>query len=376
MGHPAQARQQVEGAERAYRAFLDRVRKENLEQASLMTVEPVTLQEVQGLLPEGTTLLEYLVSGNQVVLWVIDRTRAEVVRAPLPRRMLVGHVREFRRAIAEQAPVERVSQQALALHESLLAAARPFIRGDRLLIVPHDVLHYLPFGALRSPQGRWLVEDFTLATLPSASVLKFLQGKGQGAASAVLAVGNPDLGPALNLRYAEREARSIGTQFPGARVLVRQEATKARVKALSGEAGLIHFATHGELNEENPLASALLLAPDGPDDGRLEVRELFALDLKARLVVLSACETGLGKLSRGDELVGLQRAFLYAGTPAVVTTLWKVDDRASFLLMRDFYDQLKTRGPAEALRRAQGATMGEFPHPFFWAAFTLTGMPQ
>jgi CHAT domain-containing protein len=190
----------------------------------------------------------------------------------------------------------------------------------------------------------------------------------------VLAIGNPDLGAALNLRYAEREARSLGDRFPGSRVLIRQEATKPMVKALSGDAGLIHFATHGELNEQDPLASALLLTPEGSEDGRLQVRELFGLDLHARLVVLSACETGLGKLSRGDELVGLQRAFLYAGTPAVMTTLWKVDDRASFVLMREFYDRLmKGRGPAEALRQAQSAAMQEFPHPFFWAAFGVTG---
>ncbi len=89
-----------------------------------------------------------------------------------------------------------------------------------------------------------------------------------------------------------------------------------------------------------------------------------------------ACETGLGKLSTGDKLVGLQRAFLYAGTPAVVTTLWKVDDRASYRLMEAFYDNLVTRGPAEALRRAQRATLAEFPHPFAWAAFGLTGVPK
>ncbi len=92
--------------------------------------------------------------------------------------------------------------------------------------------------------------------------------------------------------------------------------------------------------------------------------------------MLSACETGLGQLSRGDELVGLQRAFLYAGTPAVVTTLWKVDDRASFVLMRRFYDALASNGPAEALRRAQRASLAEEPHPFYWAAFGLAGDPR
>jgi CHAT domain-containing protein len=140
--------------------------------------------------------------------------------------------------------------------------------------------------------------------------------------------------------------------------------------------GLIHFATHGELNEKDPLSSAVLLVPGGGEDGRLEVREVFGLDLQARLVVLSACETGLGKLSRGDELVGLQRAFLYAGTPAVVTTLWKVDDRASYELVRAFYQRLDSAGPLEALRQAQLETQRLFPHPFSWAAFGLTGVPR
>jgi CHAT domain-containing protein len=167
----------------------------------------------------------------------------------------------------------------------------------------------------------------------------------------------------------------LGARYPGATVLVREGATKTATAAHIGEAGLIHFATHGELNEADPLGSALLLTPEGTADGRLEVREVLRLDLHARLVVLSACETGLGKLSRGDELVGLQRAFLYAGTPAVVTTLWKVDDRASYELMREFYRRLDTDGAAPALRAAQRAVMREFPQPFAWAAFGLTGVP-
>jgi CHAT domain-containing protein len=111
-------------------------------------------------------------------------------------------------------------------------------------------------------------------------------------------------------------------------------------------------------------------------EGRSRRGGIFWVDLNARVVVLSACETGLGKLSKGDELVGLQRAFLYAGTPAVVTTLWKVDDRASYYLMQAFYDNLDESGPAAALRKAQLATMRDFPHPFAWAAYGLTGVPK
>jgi CHAT domain-containing protein len=138
---------------------------------------------------------------------------------------------------------------------------------------------------------------------------------------------------------------------------------------------MLHFAVHAELNEEDPMSSALLLAGDGKDDGRLKVGEIFSLNLKAGMVVLSACETGLGKLNSGDEMVGLTRAFIYAGTPSVVTTLWKVNDRSSYELMREFYQRLKTVKKSEALRQAQLKTMKEFPEPFYWAAYQPTGEP-
>ncbi len=372
----AVAQQRMQAAEQAYRTFLERVRRENVEQASLMTVEPVTLAAVQGLLPEGTTLVEYLVSDQETLAWVVDRSRVELVPLRIRRAELVSEVRAFRQGIESRAALPDAVARAEALHRRLFAPLRRHIRTDRLLLVPHDVLHYLPFGALRSPAGRWLVEDYAIATLPSASVLKYLASKGEAAANGVMAIGNPDVGPALDLRYAEREARGVGERYPGARVLVRDAATEAQAKSLGGEMGLIHFATHGELNEQDPLGSALLLVPGAGEDGRLEVREIFGLDLKARLVVLSACETGLGQLSTGDELVGLQRAFLYAGTPAVVTTLWKVDDRASYLLMRAFYERLATEDATLALRDAQRATMPDYPHPFYWAAFGLTGVPR
>lgn len=368
------ARAAAETLERDYRAFLDRVRKESLEQASLMAVDPVTLPEIQRLLPEGTTLLEYQVGEGGVVVWVLDRERFKMVRLPGDRQSLLAQVRRFRTTIAGQAPLSEVLPQAQGLYHRLLAPARGEIHGDRIVIVPHAILHYLPFAALRSPAGRWLVEDFALSTLPSASVLRYLVDKGANAPARALVVGNPDLGAGLALPWAEREARMVGEHEREATVLVRADATEGQVKSLLGRVGLVHLATHGELSESDPLSSAILLAPGDGEDGRLEVREVFGLDLHARLVVLSACETGLGQLSRGDELVGLQRAFLYAGTPAVVTTLWKVDDRASFELIRAFYDRLDAAGPMTALRRAQIETQRAFPHPFAWAAFGLTGV--
>jgi len=373
----AKTRARVEAVERDYRAFLERVRRESGEQASLMAVEPVTIAEIQTLLPADTVLVEYMVTGREVVMWLVDKTSVQVRRTPAPRAALITAVRDFRTTIASRAALADVHARAQALHAILVSPAGAALAGKRLIVVPHDVLHYLPFGALRGADGRWLVEDHAIATVPSASVLKFLADKGANTSDRVLAFGNPDLGPGLALRFAEHEVRALGRRAPATTtVLTGGAATESRFKRDGGGAGLLHFAVHGELNEEDPMASALLLVPGDGEDGKLEVRELFATELNARLVVLAACETGLGKLSSGDELVGLQRAFLYAGTPAVLTTLWKVDDRASYALMDAFYDGLGARGPVEALRAAQRSLMANFPHPFSWAAFGVTGAPR
>ncbi|MBM4261865.1 MAG: CHAT domain-containing protein [Deltaproteobacteria bacterium] len=189
-------------------------------------------------------------------------------------------------------------------------------------------------------------------------------------------------------------------------MFVRKNATEEKSKTLSPNHDIIHFATHAQLNENDPLSSAVLLAKDGKEDGRLEVREIFGMDLKANLVVRSGCETGLGKLSTGDELVGLTRAFIYAGTPSVVASLWKVDDASTAQLIGNFYKNLKSMTKVEALRQAQlqlirgegrsellarrgvggVGKLGETPsvtlskpdavstsHPYFWAPFILVG---
>jgi CHAT domain-containing protein len=135
----------------------------------------------------------------------------------------------------------------------------------------------------------------------------------------------------------------------------------------------LHFASHGKFRSDEPLGSGLLLAKDADNDGLLTVGELYSMQLDADLVTLSACETGLGKVANGDDVVGLTRGFLFAGSRSIVASLWSVDDRATATLMKAFYDNLATHPKREALRRAQASARQEFPHPFFWAAFQLTG---
>jgi len=375
-----QLQQELEAAQKAYTDFLAKVRKEDKEQASLMNVEPLTLKQVQELLDPGVTMLEYFVVRQAVLLWVVEKDRFRFVRIPLARTELVEKVSSLRDTIFQVGERERFRGYSEGLYKLLIEPALPHIRGKELLIIPHDVLHYLPYQALISDKGNYLIQDYPIYYLSSASLMQFTREKRraskEGKEEKALVMGNPSLGDeAYNLRFAEREAKEIARVYPKSTVYLRSEATKPRAVSLSPNYDILHFAVHGEFDQDDPLSSGLLLAAGGKGDGKLKASEIFSLNLKADTVALSACETGLGKITNGDEIIGLTRAFIYAGTPSVITTLWKVNDRASYELMREFYTNLKTKKKAESLRQAQLKIMKEFPHPFFWAAYGLTGEP-
>jgi CHAT domain-containing protein len=350
-------------ARKDFDSFLAKVKKENKEQASLMSVEPLTVRQVQGMLDPGVAMLEYFVTREAVILWILEKDKLASVHVPLRRGQLQSKVSSFRQSIQQFEQKDKFKQQSEELYKTLIQPALAHVRAKELLVIPHDVLHYLPFQALLSPQGKYLIEDYPINYLSSASLMQFTQEKrkAKGELSSVLAqggkvltFGNPDLNdPNRSLQFAEIEAKEIKALYPQSTIYLEKEATEEKAKSLSSQNDIIHFASHAELSEDDPLASAILLAKSDKEDGRLEVREIFGMDLKASLVVLSACETGLGKLSSGDELVGLTRAFIYAGTPSVVASLWNVDDSSTAQLMASFYKNLKTMTKVEALRQAQ-----------------------
>lgn len=342
------------------------------ELATLVAVTASPATDLAALLPAGEALLEYYQAGPALHAFVLRNGQVRAVR--LDATGLEADVQALREAMERPADATwegvagRLHARLWRPLEGLLGNTR------RLLVVPHGVLHYLPFAALRDADGRQLLERHGMRFLPSASVLKFLRAPAATGGDSLLSLGNPDLGdPRLDLKFAAEEADAVSRLFPDARLLTRGEASETNFRAAAPAFRRLHVASHGKFRAETPLASGLYLARDAENDGVLSVGELYAMRLNADLVALSACETGLGKVVNGDDVVGLNRGFLYAGARAIVASLWRVDDRATARLMRDFYRNLASMDTVEALRQAQLAGRREFPHPFFWAAFQLTG---
>ncbi len=341
------------------------------ELASLVSVSVATVKEIQDHLMPNEAIVEYYFHGKD--LYALTLSSDGVRGVKVDGTGLEELVRTFRHELQERG--QDVVKSAQALYDKLLRPLEAYLGNRDLLIVPHGFLHYVPFVALHDGKD-YLVQTRALRYLPSASVLKYLKPLRTKIPEKILVLGNPDLGDArLDLPYAEQEARMIAAMLPGNELLVRDKASKVAFKQFAPSFHYLHIASHGEFNADNAMNSRLLLAKTGSEDGSLTINELYGMRLDADLVTMSACETGLGKVFNGDDLVGLTRGFLYAGSSNVVASLWLVGDHATSELMKRFYTNMINSIPKrDALRQAQLDMRKELPHPFFWAAFTLTGL--
>ena len=219
-----------------------------------------------------------------------------------------------------------------------------------------------------------MTEKYTLVYAPSVSVLKKCMERRHPMGGKLLALGNPNLGnPNYNLAYAEDEVKKLADIYPDSRILTGTEASEAAVQLLAPDTDILHFACHGVIDENDPMKSHLRLTPDKNNDGYLTADEIMDLNLQCSLVTLSACDSGRGLILMGGDILGLTRAWIYAGTPSVLASLWKVDDRATSRLMTTFYENLKTHDKAKALQLAQLDMIKEGLSPFYWGAFCLYG---
>lgn len=410
----AELREELAGLEADYQILERDLRSQNPEYSELQYPQPSTLADVQtGLLEDDTVLLEYALGDSSSTLWVITRESAELVRLP-DRAYLEEQVELLRIVLTnpERNDPQLFARASHRLYQILVQPAEDHIGpNQKLLIIPDGVLYYLPFEVLLTEPTRdaaaftglaYLIRRHAVSYGQSASVLQRLREdrreRERPDQKQFLAFGDPVFGEAddslpepagtlgsglARLPYSGTEVQTIAQFFSEdqADVFLRGDATEKQAKTAATLAGYryIHFATHGLINERRPDFSSVVLTHDAAsgEDGFLQAAEIFNLELDADLVVLSACETGLGKMVRGEGLVGLTRAFMYAGVPTLVVSLWRVADLSTSRLMEQFYAHLveQQRSKTEALRLAKVAMLEDdtLAHPFNWAPFIMVG---
>lgn len=405
---------------------LDQLRRKirlcDAEYVSFQVAEPLELEAVQARLPLDAVLLEYFTTNDTAGVFVVSRDDAAAIplgaTVPVLRRAYEAERQVIARIVPDRRGRLVPPWPLIELYQLLIEPIADRLRHARLLcIVPHGPLHTMPFHAL-CPEIRDsaspLFEICPVLYAPSATVLLDYCGRKQPSGQAhnlCLAYNGSATATQAPLRYAEQEGRAVAGLL-GSKLVAGAVARKDLIQKEAHRYRFLHFACHGHFNPNFPLTSGLELA-----DGTLDVRDVLdRVRLDADLVALSSCETGQSALRRGDELIGLVRAFMYAGTPSVLVSLWKVDDVSTGILMECFYREL-LKGQttkAEALQRAQRqlasctetdvrewltghgverptvdgeiarlrqiagietAAHGDqlFSHPFYWAPFCLNG---
>lgn len=356
--------------------------------------KPVALEAIVKQLPEQTQLLQYSILADKLLMWVISRDGFQVRMQSISKKELNEKLLRFVN-IVSRPPVDDETQE-LALAKDLYAVliqpvAELLDKGKLLCIIPDATLSYLPFAALVSPQSnRYLFEEHRLMTAPSASVFlscseNALQNSGPRV-ERVLSVGNPTFDRAAftdfqNLPEAAREAEDVRAKYKSGDALTEAEPTRAAVKGEIERVDVIHLALHSSIDDEVPLRSKLLLAKTKTQsDSVVYAYEIYNLRLsRARLAILASCRSGAGPYYGGEGVSSLARAFIGAGVPLVVASLWPVESRSTARLMVSFhgYRTQERVTTVEALRSAQRemlrGSVKDFRRPYYWAGFSVTG---
>jgi CHAT domain-containing protein/predicted negative regulator of RcsB-dependent stress response len=434
----AAIQQEIESLLSQYKEVESRVRDQSPKYAALTQPRPLNLASIQLELDEDTVLLEYALGSARSYAWAVTRHSIESFNLP-PRAEINRSAKVVYDTLSQPAastPVDNYRAAENELSKILLDPVAHLLPGKRLVIVADGILQYIPFTALPDPAVKEgglrvpLVVKHEIVTLPSISTLAVLrnelrgrmvagktlaviadpvfekddprvrlsrlQGRTQVARSVVALRGSEMDQPLLQVKldnkpliferlpFSLEEAQAILDLARGQKIMraVGFDANlKAALDPAIGDYRIIHFATHALLNNSHPELSGIVLSlvdqTGRTQDGFLRLNEIYNLNLAADLVVLSACQTALGKESRGEGLIGLTRGFMYAGVPRIVATLWRITDRTTAEFMRYFYEALLNQGesPSKALRTAQ-IRMWEINKsaiPHYWSAFTLQG---
>ena len=392
-------------AQKDYEELIQKIKLNNPAYSTVINVTLPDLAQVQTALNTNTALIEYWVSQETLVIFTIDRTQIKSQLIEVSRRDLQRHIARARNGIAHQEEI-MAAESLKKLYQMVVEPVYHQLSSfNSIVIIPHRSLHFLPFQALPIPGGKYMIERHAISYAPSASILYYcLQKKVEtGDHFLGMALGNNEVGTNKPLPGTDIEVIQLMKLYPGAINRSNSEFLETAFKKESSDFNYIHIATHGVFNKLQPLHSYLLMNESPTDDGQLTVDEIFGLRIKSQFVTLSACETALGDLDEGDELVGLSRAFIYAGTRGVIVSLWKVEDATTAWLMTRFHQYSRSGlDAAEALTNAQrdllamnfsqiafrgkniqmdksieeavlGKSATQLRNPYYWAPFILIG---
>ena len=356
------ARAALEYAERAKARVLLEVL-----QGSVGTVPRLRARELAAALPESDdAIVEFAVSDTALYAFVVTRDGVHAFATEIRRAELAAICNRFALELASRNLAFR--RTARLLWDLLLEPEAALLRGrKRICIIPDSELWRVPFHALIDPNDRYVADDAAIFYAPSIAVL-MNEHVEQTRNLSLLAVAN------ASMPEARSEVQQIAAIY-GSRAHVEVGAREQLVKESAPRYGILHFATHGVFDDSAPLASHLVFARGGRDDGRLEAREMMAMHLDAQLVVLSACQTAEGRPAPGEGIIGMSWALFVAGCPTLVASEWKVESSSTTAMMVAFHRNIVEHGlsPAAALRAAQLEVRKSYEHPFYWASFVVLG---
>ena len=378
------------------------IREENPYYANLKYPEIISIEKTQNHLLNGkTSIYAFMLGKESSYLFIIKKNKKKIVR--LPKKDDIQKI--VKQHLFNITDYENNNfNSGLELY-SLLFNNEQLENDHNIIIVPDDILHFLPFETLKTKTYKWLVENNAISYAPSVSSLEELINNKKNINDKpkkdFLGFGNPRL-PEINstnnqknttdihyidnfslsdLKFSSIEVDRIGSLFKkkNTSILKEMNANEESLKKSSiSEYKIIHFASHALIDNVRPDRSSILLSLDNnpKEDGLLQTREIYNLSLNADLVTISACSSGLGQLIKGEGIIGLNRAFFYAGASAVLMSLWAINDRATFHLMEKFYQHLNSsKSITQSLTQAKIDLINsnELSHPYYWAGFILSG---
>lgn len=418
-------RDELKDLEFEYHSFLNQIHESNVNLKDFKYPQPVTLEEAQSMLDPESAILEYAFTEEGLIrLFITRNTISGSVLDPensqTANQYFIEHIRAFREAITNSVSINEIKKLGSDLHKKLIPGLELNNNSKitNLLIIPGGTLTFLPFESL-SNNNRYLIEDYHIKYLPSASIYSFINNPHRTTSFELLALAGSGFegGNGFTTRSSSQasfaslpstllEVDSISVNFTTSKTLKNDDVTEANLKSHDlSDYRFIHFATHAEVNESTPSQSGLLLSKKTDveslfgEDGYLNSREISGLNLNADLVTLSACNTGMGKIVTGEGLLGLQRSFLSAGASSVMVSLWSVFDRSTSVFMSTFYKQMLAHEQEDyglwsqtldwfgmyehplfdykvkALRDAKLSMIDHpyYDHPIYWAPFILIG---